>query len=63
MKTSLKKYKSFNSLKSVKRNEFPASIESPVMYDELNSFFKKLQNLRNPAEKLISKNSAHRNSR
>ncbi len=64
MQTTLKKYKSFHSLKAVtKRKQSPASIESPFMFEELNSFFKKLQTSRKTAINLTSKQSAHRNSR
>ena len=59
MQTTLKKYKLFTSLKAVKkRKQSPASIESPMIYEELNSFFKQLQTSRNPAENLTLKHSA-----
>jgi hypothetical protein len=64
MRTTLKKYKSFHSLKAVtKRKQSPASIEFPIVFEELNSFFQKLQTSRKPAINSTSKQSAHRNSR
>lgn len=64
MRTTLKKYKSFDSLKAVtKSKQSPASIDFPIVFEELNSFFKKLRTSRKPAINLTSKQSAHRNSR
>lgn len=64
MQTTLKKYKSFHSLKAVtKRKQSPVSVEFPIVFEELNSFFKKLQTSRSPAINSTSKQSAHRNSR
>ena len=63
MRTTLKKYKSFHSLKAVtKRKQPQAPIEFPLIFEELNSFFQKLQTSRKPAINSTSKQSAHRNS-
>lgn len=64
MQTTLKKYKSFHSLKAVsKRKQSPDSSELPKIFEELDSFFQKLQTSRKPAINSTSKQSAHRNSR
>lgn len=64
MRGTLKKYKSFQGLKTAtKRKQSPDSIEFPKIFEELDSFFQKLQTSRKPAINSTSKQSAHRNSR
>lgn len=64
MGTTLKKYKSFHSLKAVtKRKQSQDAGEFPILFEELNSFFQKLQASRKSAINSTSKQSAHRNSR
>lgn len=64
MRTTLKKYKSFDSLKAITKRKQPQdSIEFPIIFEELNSFFQKLKTSRKPAINSTSEQSAHRNSR